>query len=71
MRVAKKSKKVALFDGMRASLLDANNIFVGNLLANEQITDLSFNEDNEHLISAVTDEGLYEWDLRKMQVCKL
>lgn len=35
MRASRQSKKVALFDGMRVSILDKNNVFAGSLLANE------------------------------------
>lgn len=45
-RVSKLNKKIAIFDGMRASILDKNNVYAGSILANEEICDLAFNENN-------------------------
>ena len=33
--------------------------------------DVAFNEGNQFLVNAVTDDCIYEWDLRKFQASKL
>ena len=71
LRVSQIDYRSAIFDNMKVSLLDANNVYYGSLLANEPIQDIKFSSKNANLVYGITLDAIYEWDLRKLQVSQM
>lgn len=68
-RASAQSQYSAIFSNNQISFLDKNNVFMGNLLANQSIEDLSFGNGNS--VYAVTNDSIYEWDIRKFGIVRV
>jgi hypothetical protein len=51
--------------------MDKNNLYTGSLIANEPLCDIRFDPYNKNSLFGISNDSLYEWDFRKMEVCKL
>ena len=59
VRVSQSTSKIAMFNKMKVSLLDKNNVYSGSLLANELISDVQFSPNNQNILYGITLDGIY------------
>ena len=59
-----------MFSGNKISILDYKNSYTGSLLTNDELKDVRFGK-NIHELFGVTNDGIFEWDLRMFKPSKI
>jgi WD40 repeat protein len=59
-----------LFSGNKISILDYKNSYTGSLLSNDELKDVKFGK-NPYELFGVTNDAIYEWDLRNYKPVKI
>lgn len=59
-----------MFSGNKISILDYKNSYTGSLLSNDELKDVKFGK-NPYELFGVTNDAIYEWDLRNYKPVKI